>query len=121
MLQAKRRQPLNDGIAEIYTVTNKAEPGDLPVQGLSHVLTLRFEERIRGYNRLAAAKQNGEQLDRLIRVFYVPGLSTKQIIIIDNIQYLLTEVQIISDTTPTMADLSLQRWEGSDYGDIIKN
>ena len=118
MLKAKF-QSFNDGIVSICKVVDLASPGDMPIEGLSLPLKLRYKERTVGLNRYYSALQNNIKVDFVIRCPEVRGLSEKATDIlvaipIDGYQYKVIQIQYIEDAQPPSMDISLERL-GSDY------
>ena len=112
-------QSFNDGVVSIYKVTDLAQPGDLPIEGLVLKQTLRYKERTVGLNRFYSALQNNIKVDFVIRCPEVRGLSEKATdilvaILIDGQQYKVMQIQYIEDAVPKSMDLSLERL-GSNY------
>ena len=104
----------SDGVVGIYKVTDLAQPGDLPVEGLVLKQSLRYKERTVGLNRYYAALQNDIKVDYVIRCPEVRGLSDKATdilvaILIDGQQYEVKQIQYIEDAVPASMDLSLER------------
>ena len=107
------------GEVSIYKVTDLAQPGDLPVQGLVLKQTLRYHERTVGLTRYYAALHEDIKVDFVIRCPEVRGLSEKATdilvaILIDGYQYEVKQIQYIEDATPPSMDLTLER-AGADY------
>ena len=112
-------ESFNDGVVSIYKVTDLAQPGDLPVEGLILKQTLRYHERTVGLTRYYAALHEDIKVDFVIRCPEVRGLSEKAAdilvaILIDGYQYTVKQIQYIEDSIPPAMDLSLER-AGSDY------
>ena len=109
----------SDGVVGIYKVTDLAQPGDLPVEGLVLKQSLRYKERTVGMTRYYAAMQNNIKVDFVIRCPEVRGLSEKATdilvaILIDGQQYEVKQIQYIEDAVPKSMDLTLERM-GVDY------
>ena len=113
MLKAKF-ESFSDGMVSVYKVTDLAQPGDLPVEGLVLKQTLRYKERTVGLNRFYAALQNNIKVDFVIRCPEVRGLSEKNTdilvaILIDGQQYRVMQIQYIEDAQPPSMDMTLER------------
>lgn len=113
MLKAKF-QSFPDGVVGIYKVTDLAQPGDLPVEGLALKNSLRYKERTVGLNRYYAALHEDIKVDFVIRCPEVRGLSEKATdilvaILIDGQQYTVKQIQYIEDAQPPSMDLTLER------------
>ena len=106
-------QTFNDGIVNIYSVSNIADPGKLPKDGLKVKSSgLRYEERTVGMGRFWTAKQANARIDLLIRTPQLRSVSTLDIAIPkDGNQYKIAQVQYPKDVEPPAMDLSLQRLE----------
>ena len=101
-------QPFNDGIVIIYSVENGAAPGMRPVPMLLEKLRLRYQERYLGVNRLYSGRQNQVDIQRIIRVQKVSGLSSQDVVIAeDGEQYRVDSVQTVTDVYPPCLDLTL--------------
>lgn len=114
-LQAARQiQTFEDGIVAISKVENVAEPGDMPKNEAVEIGTLRFADRMLGYNRLYAAKAVNEQIDRMIRVPARDEISTKCTARVGGKEYKISFVQLIVTVQPRAMDLTLARLESDE-------
>ena len=109
-----KRQSYPDGLVDIYKVTDMAQPGDLPVEGLVLKNSLRYKERTVGMSRFYNALQNNIKVDFVIRCPEVRGLSEKNTdilvaILIDDQQYKVVQIQYIEDAQPASMDLTLEK------------
>lgn len=105
-----RKQTYNDGVVKIYGTTDVAEPGNLPVDGLTLKETLRYEERTVGIKRFYTAMQQDIKIDMLLRCPQRRGVATQDIAIpIDGEQYEIKQVQYPPNVVPPSMDLSLER------------
>lgn len=103
-------QTFNDGFCHIYSVTNKAEPGNKPVNSLEVKESLRYDERTVGISRYWQAMQNDAKVDRVLRMPRRETVSNQDICIPnDGFQYKILQVQYPKDPKPQCMDLSLQR------------
>lgn len=111
----RKIQSFSDGIVNIYTVDNIADPGNKPKDGLVLKLeNLRYEERTVGMGRYWTAKQDNVSIDLLIRVPRIDSVSSQDIAIPkDGKQYKIKQVQYPKDVEPPSMDLSLERLEQS--------
>jgi len=106
----KQLQKFNDGIVKIYSVTNTAEPGEMPIDGLALAYTLRYEERTVGINRYFAAQQSNIRVDRLLRCPLRQDVTTEYVAIPnDGKQYDIKLIQYPRDVEPPVMDLTLER------------
>ena len=104
----------SDGVVSLYKVTDLAQPGDLPVEGLVLKQTLRYHERTVGLTRYYAALHEDIKVDYVIRCPEVRGLSDKATdiivaVLVDGQQYQVMQIQYIEDAQPKSMDLSLER------------
>ena len=77
----KISQCYNDGIANVFTVSDAAAPGYLPIEELTPKISLRYEERRVGIRRYYDAKQNQIRVERVIRVPHAGGVSSQDAVI----------------------------------------
>lgn len=98
----------NDGIVNIYTVQDGAAPGYRPVPVLVLVKRMRYQERYLGINRLYSGRQNQVDIQRIVRVQKVPGVSNQNVAITeDGQQYRIDSVQDVIGAYPPSLDLTL--------------
>lgn len=98
----------NDGIVNIYTVQDGATPGYRPVPVLVLVKRMRYQERYLGINRLYSGRQNQVDIQRIVRVQKVPGVSNQNVAITeDGQQYRIDSVQDVIGAYPPSLDLTL--------------
>lgn len=104
-------QSFNDGIINIFTVSDVAQPGRKPVQSLTPLLTLKYEERKLGIQRYYSGQQNQTEISRVIRVPQPPQEITNTMIAATekNTQYRIRLVQMVRDVYPPCYDLTLER------------
>ena len=100
-------QQYNDGVVEIYSVTDSAQPGYQPKEELALKYSLAFEERALGINRLYLSRQNHAEIKRVIRVQRVNISSQDLAITHDGKQYRVDTVQAALGVYPPSLDLSL--------------
>lgn len=99
-----------DGIVKICRAADQAKPGYKPQQGLTHKVTLRYEERRLGIQRYYEGKQNQIQIERVIRVPRVNAVSSQDVAVTeDGEQYRIDLVQTVTDLYPESMDLTLSR------------
>lgn len=107
-------QQFNDGIVDIYSVQNIAEPGNMPKDGLKiKISNLRYEERTVGMGRYWTAAQAQVRIEQLLRVPRISSVSTQDIAIVNGQQYKIVQIQYPPGIEPSCMDLSLQRLEAS--------
>lgn len=104
-------QTFNDGIVDIYSVNNVAEPGNKPVDGLTFKLKMNFEEEKVGITRKYLSRQDQSEITKLIRVQRIESLNEHDVAVIDGKQYDIDLIQSVPDVVPKCLDLSLVRLE----------
>ena len=110
LIRDKPFEPLADGMAQICTVTNIAEEGDRPKDGLHPMYTLPFDYKTVGYDRYWKAAQADVKISMAISVPFRPEISTQSVAVMgDNTQYYIRQVQRITDTRPQTLKLSLEK------------
>ena len=105
-------QQFNDGVLKVYEVTNIAEAGDRPKDGLIPKFNgaVPYEERTVGITRFYTGKQTQNTIEQLLRIPRVNGISRNDIVVpIDGEQYRIEQLQSINDIEPRCLDLSLER------------
>lgn len=109
-MKNKQHQQFNDGVVKIYSVSNIAEPGEMPVDKLTLVYSLRYEERTVGITRYNQMKQSNIRVDRLLRCPLRPNVTTEYVAIPnDGKQYDIRLIQYPRDIEPPVMDLTLER------------
>lgn len=107
-------QTFNDGVANIYSVSNIAPQGGMPKEGLIHKLgPIRYEERTVGIQRYWAAMQAQARIDMVLRMPIIRSVSLHDVVIpVDGQQYKIVQIQYPKkDVEIPVMDLSLQRLE----------
>lgn len=106
-------QNYNDGVVAIIAVVDTANPGYQPQPGEPQAkYTLRYEERRLGIQRYYSSLQNQIQLDRVIRVPRVAGITTQDFAVTEDKQaYRIDLVQSVMDVYPPSLDLTLTKIE----------
>ena len=113
-------QHFEDGILDVYSVTDSAEAGYQPKPKLTHKLHLLFSEQRLGINRLYLARQNQAEILRVLRVPRRP-ISTQDVIKThDNSWYSVDAVQSVPDVYPPCVDVSLKALSRN-YRGLIEN
>lgn len=107
--KAEISQAYNDGVVTIYTETDGAAEGHLPVPSLTAAVTLAYQERKLGIRRYYDAKQNQIHAERVIRVPRSSVSITNQEIAEteDGKKYRIDLVQAVPDVWPPSLDLTL--------------
>ena len=105
-------QDYNDGLVEICTVTDAAEPGRMPVERLALKIKLCYEERSLGLQRYYSGKQNQVEVQRVIRTPRRKEVSSQDVAVTeDGVQYRIDLVQPVIGVYPPSMDLTLTRIE----------
>lgn len=106
-------QAFNDGLVQIWSVKDAAQPGHLPVERLDQQKdTLRYEEQRLGIQRYYTGKQNQVNIERVIRVPRTNRISSQDVAVLeDGKQYRIDLVQAVTEVYPPSVDLTLARIE----------
>ncbi len=104
-------EPLRDGIARLCRVTNIAEPGDTPREGLVELRSLPFDYQTVGVMRKQLFEQSDVKISELITVPQFRDISTQDVVILRGVQYQIRDVQHVQDTRPPTTKLALERLE----------
>lgn len=109
----------NDGVVQIYAVTDGAQAGLLPRPVPSLRETLHYQERRLGVQRYYAAAQNNIKIERVIRVPRPAAEITSQDVAIteDGRRYRIDLVQTAKDCWPQSLDLTLTAYRQTPPGD----
>lgn len=102
-------QSFNDGIVNIFTVEDKAEPGYQPREKPTRLVSLKYENRRVGIERYYSARQNQTEVQRVIRVPH-SGMkisNRNKAITEDGEEYRIDLVQMVPDVYPPSDDLTL--------------
>ncbi len=105
-------QSYPDGLAEIYSVQDVSQPGEMPHEKLVCPLKLRFEERTVGINRYYAAMSEQIRIERLIRCPRLQSVVTQNVVLLsggNGVQYRIKQIQYPAGVFPLSMDLSLER------------
>lgn len=100
-------QTFNDGVVDIYSVTDTAKPGYKPKETPVKAASLRFEERRLGIERFYQGQQNQVEISRVIRTPRREEINTQQIAVIKGVQYKINMVQHVPDAYPPCMDITL--------------
>lgn len=102
-------QQFNDGVVDIFTVADTAQPGYQPVEKLTHKYHLFYEEQRLGINRLYLSRQNMIEISKVIRVPRHGSITNQDVAILeDGTQYRIDSVQSVTGSFPPSLDLALQ-------------
>ena len=105
----KVTQDFNDGMLTVYRVTDEAQPGYLPQEKLTKVVSLPYARRKVGLYRYYQAKQEQTRVQKVLRV---PEPAQKinrlnKVITEDGEEYRIDLVQTVPDVYPPSLDLTL--------------
>lgn len=111
----KKTQHFNDGIVDIYAVSNIAPDGMMPKAKITLKQTLRYKERTVGLNRFWSALQANVRIKYVLRCQRLRDVSAQDVAIPnDGKQYRIVQIQYPEDIEPPVMDLSLERID-ADY------
>lgn len=97
----------NDGIAEIYSVTNGALPGDKPKEILTLIEKLRFKDNTVGMSRFYEAMQAKINISRVIQLPLIALITTADVVKIGETEYKIVQKQEYWETRPPSMKLTL--------------
>jgi len=101
---------LRDGLMRVFKVTNIAQPGEMPKQGLRFFCRLAYLERTVGMSRYWTAQQASADISLLLRTHRRRDVTTHHVVILrDGEQYNIRQIQYPSEVRPPVMDLSLER------------
>lgn len=106
---AEITQQFNDGVIQIYTLSDAETCGMQPKITGALRLTLRYAEQRLGINRLYLARQNQAEVERVVRVPRRPISNQDGAVTEDGQQYGIESVQSVPDVWPPCLDVSLKR------------
>ena len=105
-------QTFNDGVAGIYSVEDRATPGQKPQPVFTIKVSLYYAEMRLGINRAYLGRQNQVEIERVIRVPHTGKVSPQDIVITeDGKKYRIDLIQIAEGVYPPSADLTLTKIE----------
>ena len=106
-------QTYEDGVVEIYAVSDGAADGRLPQPVLTQKIRLDYAERKVGIQRYYQAKQNQIHVEKVIRVPRPPIEITSQDVAVteDGRAYRIDLVQTVKDVWPPSLDLTLTAYK----------
>lgn len=101
----------DEGILTFYSLTNTAEAGMMPTEGLAETGTAYYSRRTVGVTRLYAAQGANQRIDALVRCHNTPNVPSgaKFVILEDGDQYRVEAVQQMVELDAV--DLTLRRLE----------
>ena len=102
-------QSFNDGVVNIYEVTDTSTNGDKPkaTKAAKPKNTLRFHERTVGVTRFYSAMQANKKVSRVLRCQKITSVSTLDVATIGSIDYEILQIQYPEDVDPPVMDLTL--------------
>lgn len=108
----------DSGQADIYKLSNTAQAGDIPKEGLTYSSSYWFEEMKVGITRYTSFLKTDVKVERVIRIWQDRDVFTDQVCLIDGVQYKIVQVQHFKNEDGLdITDLSLERL-GAAYGFI---
>lgn len=114
-------QDYNDGVVTVCAVRDAAPAGFLPKEELVEKYKLLFSEQRVGVMRFNAARQNQINVERVLRVQRVAGITNQDVAIThDGTKYRIDQVQTVPDVYPPSLDLTLTLYtQGADRHDVV--
>lgn len=109
----RKNEHFGDGIVKVYSVTNIAQPGDEPKDGITLKLSMRYRAKTVGFKRYYEAMQAQVQVDRMILVRKQAGVSPQDVCVVDGEQYKIVQVQHLTEEKPELMLISMQRLEAA--------
>lgn len=101
-------QPFNDGYVDIFSVNDISKPGYQAKPSHTHKYHLFFEEQRLGINRLYMSRQNQVEINRVIRIPRVEGITNQDIAVpYDGKRYKIDSVQSVLGVLPPSLDVAL--------------
>lgn len=101
-------QPFNDGYVDIFSVNDIAKPGYQPKLSLTPKHHLFYAEQRLGINRLYMSRQNQVEINRVIRIPRVEGITNQDIAVhYDGKRYKIDSVQSVPGVSPPSLDVAL--------------
>lgn len=107
--QKPQDEAFADGIVKILRPVDNAEPGDMPVEKLELILTLRYRRRTVGVTRHYTAMQNMQRVDEVIRCPAAREVLEDDIAILPEGRYIVRQVQYPEGTAVKVMDIALER------------
>lgn len=107
--QKPQDEAFADGVVKILRQVDTAEPGDMPVEKLKPVLTLRYRRRTVGVTRHYTALQNMQRVDEVIRCPAAREVLEDDIAILPEGRYIVRQVQYPEGTAIRVMDIALER------------
>ena len=109
----------DDGVLDIYEVTNNARNGLMPSWTKTKVSSHYFEYRTVGYNRFFTAAGINSQIDLVCRIWEDRTIANNQVVLLNGAYYRIVQIQhLYDDDYLRVTDLSLERI--SDLEEILE-
>ena len=114
-------QDYNDGVVTVCAVRDAAPAGFMPKEELVEKYKLLYSEQRVGVTRFNAARQNQINVERVLRVQRVAGITNQDVAIThDGTKYRIDQVQTVPDVYPPSLDLTLKLYtQGADGHDVV--
>lgn len=87
----------DDGILSIWTPTNTAEVGDMPVQELDEKGTYYFAYQTVGFNRYYTAMGFNQQIDTMVAIDLDRTITSDDIVRLESQFHRISQVQHVKD------------------------
>lgn len=114
-------QDYNDGVVTVCAVRDAAPAGFMPKEELVEKYKLLYSEQRVGVTRFNAARQNQINVERVLRVQRVAGITNQDVAITqDGTKYRIDQVQTVPDVYPSSLDLTLTLYtQGADGHGVV--
>ena len=100
----------DDGILDIYELTNNARNGLMPSWTKTLVSSHYFEYRTVGYHRYFTAQGINSQIDLVCRIWEDRSIKNNQVALLNGEYYRIVQIQhLYDDDFLRVTDLSLER------------
>ena len=101
---------LDSGVITVYAVSSTEGTSPPPVRHtLTKKLTALYGEKVVGATRYYAAAKAGQQIDRAVRIWRVPGITTRDVCRVDEAYYRIRKVTPTADEDGLLVtDLDLE-------------
>lgn len=101
---------LDSGMLTIYAVSSTEGSAPPPVRRtLTEKLTAQYGEKVVGATRYYAAAKAGQQIDRAVRIWRAPGVTVRDICMVDGGYYRIRKVTPTTDEDGLLVtDLDLE-------------
>ena len=105
---------LDSGMLTVYAVSSTEGTAPPPVKhALVRKLTANYGEKTVGATRYYAAAKVGQQIDRAVRIWRVPGITVLDVCLVDSMYYRIRKVTLAADEDGLLVtDLDLEDDDG---------